>query len=99
VPADGIAVANVVLVEHYARIRAPAASQQPSRSGGVCFLAVAGEEPYARRVPPRHDAEAVALDRVSQSGPVSGCLAGEGRQGSMKPAAPRLRCNMVLSEL
>jgi len=31
----------------------------------------------------------------SQFDPVGGVLAGDGRQGSMKPTVPRLRINMV----
>jgi hypothetical protein len=36
------------------------------------------------------------LISCSQSGPDGGALAGDGRHGSMKPAAQPLRCNMIL---
>jgi hypothetical protein len=51
--------------------------------------AIAGEQPHAGGVAPRHQAETVVLDLVQPAGPVGGRLAGDGRQGGMKPEGGR----------
>jgi hypothetical protein len=59
------------------------------------IVAVTAVEPHVGGVAPRHDAEAVVLD-LARPGPLRGALAGNGGQGSTKPIARPLRCNMVL---
>ena len=60
------------------------------------IIVVAGVEPHALGVAPRQDAEAVVLDLVEPAGAAARALAGDGRQGPMKPTARPLRCNMML---
>jgi hypothetical protein len=48
-----------------------------------------------RGVAPRQDAEAVVLDLVQPVGTVRRGLAGDGRQGSVRPARRPLRCDVV----
>jgi hypothetical protein len=55
------------------------------------IISVAGNKPDTGAVTPGHDTKAVMLDFVNPPGPMGGALAGDGRQGSMKPTRLRLR--------
>jgi hypothetical protein len=75
---------------------AAAAFDANQREPARPVIPIAGQQADADGVPTDHEPISVVLDLVLQPGPDGGRSAGEGRQGSMKPAGGgRVRDNMA----
>ena len=88
-------------------IASPSIRQE--RAGSIATAATTSGNRAVKSWPPRVKSRTPAASRgarmrkpsclisCSQSGPAGGALAGDGKQGSMKPIARPLRCNMTPS--